>query len=196
MNTFKEFLLLERYVNIFTREDKEKVADEVWNLIQTSYAPIGGTKGFGFSSKEDFIQNIPFWKLLRKGSRIIAAVVYRDKEGRKVVAVATDGSPDGKIGLLNMLKAEFETGRSYAEISGTLLKFTYNKLGEDFILRYATKPSEVKTILKGDDILPIDSEDSEAKIFPTLKDFFYRREIGGHLHTKILLGRSGNPIKL
>lgn len=195
MNTFKEFLLLERYVNIFSREDKEKVVDEVWNLIQTSYAPIGGTKGFGFSSKEDFIQNIPFWKLLKKGNKIISTVVYRDKVGRKLVAVATDGSPEGKLGLLNMFKEEFETGRSYVEISGTMLKFLYNNLGKEFILQYAIKPSDVKTILTGDDILPIDPEDSEAKIFPALKDFFYRREIGGHLHTKILLGKSGNPIK-
>ena len=194
MNTFKEFLLVERYINIFSKEDKEKFVDEVWNMIQKSYTPIGGTKGFGFSSKEDFIQNIPCWKLLKKENKIIAVVVYRDKEGRKLVAVATDGSPEGKSGLLNMFKEEFKTGRSYFEISGTILKFLYNNLGKELILQYAIKPSDVQSILIGDDILPLDSEDSEVKIFPALKDFFYRREIGGHIHTKIMLGRSGNPI--
>ena len=43
--------------------DREKYAPAVWDLIQQSYAKIGGIKGKGFSSPDDMIMSIPFWKL-------------------------------------------------------------------------------------------------------------------------------------
>lgn len=37
-----EIILLEHYVNLLTRAEKEKYADEVWDMLQKAYEPIGG----------------------------------------------------------------------------------------------------------------------------------------------------------
>ena len=62
MVSFKEFLN-ESYKNITDHSEKEKYAEEVFNLLQRAYAKIGGLKGNGFQSPEDMIEKIPFWKL-------------------------------------------------------------------------------------------------------------------------------------
>lgn len=66
--SFIEFLT-ESYINLFKEQEKEKYVDEVWDLIQTSYKPIGGIHGSGFKSKDDMIKNIPFWKLVKRGGK-------------------------------------------------------------------------------------------------------------------------------
>jgi hypothetical protein len=59
MKRFSEFLQ-ERFLNYFERDAQKKneVVDEVWNILQVSYKPIGGIKGKGFQSKEDMMKNI------------------------------------------------------------------------------------------------------------------------------------------
>ena len=44
MVSFKEFLLNESYKNLTSREDKEKYAEEVFSLLQSTYSKIGGLK--------------------------------------------------------------------------------------------------------------------------------------------------------
>jgi len=193
MKTFQNFIL-EKIINVFSSEEKQPFLEEVWTLIQKSYAPIGGTKGFGFDSKESFIKLIPFWKLLRKNGKVVAAVVYRDRGGRKLVAVASDGSPEGRQGIIQIFKEELSTKRSFFEISGPLLKFLFNNLGEFFLKDNAISFNEVSEILRSDTIFEVEKDSPELKMFPSLSKFFYQREIGGHLHTKILLGRPGNHI--
>lgn len=39
---FKEFLLNESYKNLTSREEKEKYAEEVFSLLQSTYSKIGG----------------------------------------------------------------------------------------------------------------------------------------------------------
>ena len=54
--SFKRFLE-ERFVNALPKDEdlKAKYADKAWELLQKSYAPIGGIKGKGFESKEDMM---------------------------------------------------------------------------------------------------------------------------------------------
>ncbi len=82
--------------NLFTKDKKQEVVDIVWDLLQKSYAPIGGIKGSGFNSKED-MYNIPFWKTVTVNNKIVAGIMYKDKDFRKTVAVFTDGTKVGKI---------------------------------------------------------------------------------------------------
>ena len=68
MLTFKSFIA-EGFVNVILSkqdEDRKKYAKQVWDLLQSSYAKIGGIKGQGFSSVDDMIANIPFWKLFQR----------------------------------------------------------------------------------------------------------------------------------
>ena len=206
MKSFKSFIhqesnemVLERFVNLFEKdiEERKKYAEEVWNILQTTYAKIGGIKGNGFNNVDDMIQNIPFWKLVRKNGKIVTVVMYKTKDGRKLVACGTDGSNEGKEGLLAILMNDMQdpinksTSRAFFEVSDKLLFFIVNRLGYDFVKKFVVELPEVKRIMSRDEILPILSDDIEAKNHPLLAKYFYRRDIGGHLHTKIMIGVDG-----
>lgn len=185
-------LLTETFVNLLGDDPaKHEYAEEVFQMLQTAYAAIGGIKGRGFSSPEDMIQNIPFWKLVRRNGKIVAGSMYRDKGGRKRVASFTDGSPEGKAGVAEIMANDFQ--RAYFEVSDRALGFMIKQVGVDFVRQYAKTPEEVAQI-SGDDIQPVPETDPHLNRFPELKDYFYQRELGGHLHTKIMLGTTGNNI--
>lgn len=188
--TFQDYLA-ERFVNLLTPADKEKFKDEVFSMLQKSYASIGGLKGSGFRSPDDMVKTIPMWKLVRRNGNIVAVAMYRDKLGRKRVAVGSDGSPEGKEGVASIFKEDFS--RAYFEISEKSLAFHVKILGYDFLKKFAMSPAMVKNV-SHEAISEVEEGDKEVNAHPPLKDFFYRREIGGHLHTKILLGTHGKKI--
>jgi hypothetical protein len=186
--------ITERYVNLFSRDvdQRKQYVDDVWELLQTTYAKIGGIKGSGFESKEAMIQKIPLWKLVRKDGKIVAGSLYKDKDGRKRVASFTDRSPEGIKALASIMKEDF--GRAYFEISKGSLKLAVDSVGYDFILQYAKSIDEVKKLLPKDEIRLPPSDDSHVQKFGKLRNYFYQREFGGSWETKIMLGTSGNKI--
>lgn len=188
--TFEDYLA-ERFVNALAPGDKEKYKDKVFSLLQSSYAAIGGLKGSGFRNADDMVKNIPMWKMVRRNGEIVAVAMYKDKNGRKRVAVGSNGTQEGKDGVASIFKEDFS--RAYFEISEKSLAFHVKILGYDFLKKYATPVSMVKGIT-GDETYPIEADDKEAAKHPQLKQYFYRREIGGHLHTKLLVGSPGNKI--
>lgn len=186
----------ESYVNLLPphEEEKRKHADDVWGMLQKAYAQIGGIAGSGFKDKEDMIKNIPFWKIGKTKGKTNSVVLYKDKGGRKRVAIATDGSEEGKARLANMLKADYD--RSYGEISGPSLKFLKRHTSDGFVKKTAIKFDDVDKISRanGDEIKPVDHRDPEVVAHPELKDFFYQRKIGNEYHTKIMLGTPNKKI--
>lgn len=189
--TFEKYLS-ERYVNVLSVDDKEKNKETVFKLLTDSYASIGGLKGNGFRSPDDMVKNIPMWKMVRRNGKIVAVAMYKDKNGRKRVAVGSDGTQEGKAAVASIFKEDF--ARAYFEISERSLGFHVKILGYDFIKSNAVRPENVKGIT-GDDVeYPVGDDDPEVKKHPQLKEFFYRRSVGGHMHTKILLGTTGKKI--
>lgn len=189
--TFEKYLS-ERYVNVLSVDDKERNKETVFKLLTDSYASIGGLKGNGFRSPDDMVKNIPMWKMVRRNGKIVAVAMYKDKNGRKRVAVGSDGTQEGKAAVASIFKEDF--ARAYFEISERSLGFHVKILGYDFIKSNAVKPENVKGIT-GDDVeYPVGDDDPEVKKHPQLKEFFYRRSVGGHMHTKILLGTTGKKI--
>ncbi len=188
--------LTERYLN-FHQHDVEKkraVADEVYDLLSAAYAPIGGLHGSGFSSPEDMIRNIPFWKLYRKDGDIIAVLMYKEKSGRKVVTVCSDGTLEGKRALAKMMLDDMLQNRAYCEVSGPALTFMKRQMGSDAIRSRAITIDRVRRVLSRDEIVPVLPEDDpDRQRHPDLAEYFYQREIGGQLHTKVMLG---NPAVL
>lgn len=188
--TLKEFILMnERFINLFQR-DKEKrmeYVDDVWEILQKSYAPIGGIKGSGFGSKEEMISRLPFWKLVRRNGKIVAVGIYKDKSGRKFVAGGTDGSREGKDGLIDILKSDLKQRRSYVEVSGPLLSLLKKVIGVNDLKSFAMTPEEFESV-SGDSVSDVPENDSEVNRHPELADYFYQRKLGGHMHTKIALG--------
>jgi hypothetical protein len=185
-------ILTETFVNLLGDDPaKEKYADQVFDMIQAAYAGVGGQKGRGFASPQDMIDNIPMWKLVRRNGEIVAGGMYRDKGGRKRVASFSDGTPEGKAGVAEIMANDFE--RAYFEVSDRALGFIIKQVGVDFVKQYAKTPEEVKQISK-DEILPVPEADPHVLRTPELKPYFYQRELAGHLHTKIMLGTTGNKI--
>ena len=136
LKTFKEFTeFSESFDNLLKgRHDEKRIkaAPELFQMLLNSYQRIGGLKGNGFKSAEDMLENIPFWKIIRKKNKPVAAILYKDKNGRKAVALATDGSRAGKLALAAAFQEEALQERSYIEISVTadyqLAKTIYDEL--------------------------------------------------------------------
>lgn len=188
-------MLLERFINLFEPEKKKIYADEVWELVQNSYKKIGGIKGSGFNSKEDMIKNIPFWKLAKKNGKIVALSLYKDKNGRKRVASATDGTEEGKNQLEILGREDITRKRAYAEVSSSSLSFMKRRWkGDRPFEEYIIPPEKAEEIL-GDELkYPVSDDDPEVQRHPDLKKYFYQREIGGHYHTKLMVGTPGLKI--
>ena len=185
-------ILVERFVNLLGDDpEKDKYVDVVWDMITKSYARIGGIQGKGFSTKEDLINNIPFWKLVRKDGDIVAGAFYRDKAGRKRVAVATNGTDTGKVALASIMANDFD--RAYFEVSDPSLGFMVKQVGLDFVQGYARSVEQAQQI-SGDELQAPPANDPHVVKYPSLANNFYQRDIGGHMHTKIMLGTTGNKI--
>jgi len=185
-------ILIERVVNLLGNDpQKADYVDVVWDMITKSYARIGGIHGKGFSTKEDLINNIPFWKLVRKDNNIVAAAFYRDKLGRKRVAVATNGTDQGKQALASIMAEDFD--RAYFEVSDPSLGFMIKQVGVGFAEQYARSFEQAQGITK-DELHPVPANDPHVVKYPSLANNFYQRNIGGHMHTKIMLGTAGNKI--
>ena len=149
-------------------------------MVQKSYAKVGGNKGAGFTSPEDMVKNIPFWKICLRAGKPIAGLFYKFKSGRKTVALFTDGTPDGKFMLANMFATDFLKGRAYCEVSHATLDFVQKILGKDTFNKVSIPVEEVKLLLQDDEIILIDK-------------FEYQRKIGGEWVNKCMVGSAELP---
>lgn len=112
-----EQIINERFVNVFTEKDKTAYMDQVWKLLELTYAEIGGLMGAG---KNNLVNTPGLWKLVRKNDRIVAGILYRDLAGRKIRLVLHDNSEEGKTWVKNIIKDDIALGRSWGEVSGAL----------------------------------------------------------------------------
>lgn len=202
---FKDFIS-ERFINAVGNDEtaldvKLKYRDQVWDLLQTSYANIGGIKGSGFGSKEEMVVKLPMWKIIAKDGKVHAVVLYKDKGGRKSVAMGSDGSDYAKKNIANFLQTDFK--RSFGEKSkgalGSLLKAVPWNVLEPFVL----KPKEAEKALgkptvpvKGIDFkeLPADAQITLKKN-PELINYAYLRDLNGKPTFKVLIGTTGKTIR-
>lgn len=182
-----QIMLNETFINVFSTEEKKKYIDQVWDILQASYAKIGGIHGSGFESKADMIATIPFWKLVKKGDKIVAVALYKDKNGRKRIAAGTDGSDEGKAAFASISGEDLSQSRSYSELSGPSLSFVMRRYKGDF-KKHLISPKDAEKIAKDTLIYPVSDQDAEVLSHPELKDYFYQRKIGGQLHTKLMVG--------
>jgi hypothetical protein len=196
MLSFKQYISenFKNFIGPKSKSDREKWADQVWDILQKSYAPIGGIKGSGFASKQDMIDNIPFWKIYTKNDKVVAAAFYKDKGGRKSVAIATDGSDLGKKIVGDIFKASL--GVSYGEKSGPALGAMMKTVPWDNLKNFLMTPEQVKKVT-GEDAISVSAfgyenlDDKDKKTydkFPQLKPYFYVRELGGEMHLKVSMG--------
>ena len=170
MKSYHNFIF-EHYINLHTKDTKEKYADIVWEILQKSYAKIGGFKSV--NSKDEMIETIGMWKLVKKNNEIVAVAVYKDIFGRKLYGLGSDGTQEGKYQLLKLLKDDATLNRSYAEVSGKMEEH-YTNLGFNPIPSYLAEELLNKS---GKEII---SKDSDG--------YHYTRLIGGEKFIKIMFG--------
>jgi hypothetical protein len=151
--TLKGFIseqrLNERYVNAIGDRDidlKNQYKKQVWELLQSSYAKNGGLIGNGFQSMETMVQKIPMWKMVINNGTVEAVVLYKDKGGRKSVALGSTGSPYAKKAISNLFPAELQ--RSYGEKSKSALGALMKIVPWSVLEPYAKTPAQVKKVSK------------------------------------------------
>lgn len=176
---------------------KAKYADEVYAMLNKAYAKIGGIKGSGFGSPKEMVAKIPFWKLGFQKGELKIVMLFKDKGGRKVVALGTDGTKEARKMLANAL--HHDLNRAFKEFSDGIWKFSRKFIGDEVLLKFVIPVSKVKKIMKGKEILTMDEVPDEAKGDIVGNDPFYKyyygRSIGGEIHVKIMMGTDGLPIK-
>lgn len=181
MISFKTFLG-EAYKNIFDKEDKEKYVDQVLDILASSYAPIGGVKTPSFKTREAALNGDHMWKLTVRDGKVRVVNIYKDDgTGRKRVLTGTDGTKEAKAELARNLKDEFE--RSYAEISDAMEKFVFKNYPEMADEYKIPNTEAIKILQPGEARIPDDDD-----------GYHYDRNIGGHWHTKIMVGTPGKKL--
>jgi hypothetical protein len=191
----KSKLIMEHYVNLIgDHPDKHKYKNQLFDMLSKAYEDQGGIHGSGFSSPDDMVENLPMWKLHTKNGQLKAAVLYKDRGiGRKMVAVASDGSDEGKRGASDMLKSDFVQSRAHSEVSGKALSFIKKQVHVGSLAK-SFEDAKAYHAARGDEISRPAEDDPEVLRHPELKDKFYSRKIGDQVHTKILLGTLGKTI--
>ena len=167
MKSFREFLT-EHILNVTTPEDKEKHAHHVWNLLQRSYKDIGGFHTA--KTPWELAHKSALWKIHRKDGKVTAVQVYKDLHGRKVIAAGTNGSEEGKKGLMMIKSEDLKLKRAWGEFSGAM-EHIMKKSGAQYI------PHDQAEKLTGKPILKKHAD-----------GIHYDRDINGHVHTKALMG--------
>lgn len=202
-----EQIIQERYVNAVgfdpeTQKVKQRYLDQVWDILQQSYAPIGGIKGKGFESPEDML-NLPMWKMGIRDGRVRAVIMYKDKNGRKSVAVGTDGSEEGQWFVNDIFKNELS--RSYGEKSKAALGKMMKTYPFDVLEPFLVSPDRVAEMNPQDRVIPIKQVPKKdwpvdavmtLNKYPQLIDYGYLRDIApGTTLFKVMLGTPGKTIR-
>ncbi len=172
-------VLNEHYVTLLNNDDMNIYVDIVWDMLQNSYKDIGGF--LTANSKAELIKKSSLWKLDRRNNKIVAVAIYTSKNlGRKLIAVATDGTDTSKNSLFNIIREDIKMmnqRQAWAEVSGKM-EYLYNKFGGVVI------PSKyVQDILK------------DKEIYNKEDDGHYIRDIKGEPHKKIMYGWIDPDIK-
>ena len=161
-------MLNERFVNVFTPEDKRAYMDQVWELLELTYAEIGGLMGAG---KDNLINTPGIWKLVRKDNKIVAGILYRDMAGRKIRLVLHNNSEQGKDWVKKIIKDDIALGRSWGEVSGAL---------ETVMMKLGARPV---SNIKAEEILgqPVKELSQDG--------YHYTRDVGGGVEKEqVILG--------
>lgn len=161
-------LLLERFVNLHTPLEMSKYIDVIWDILEKSYAKIGGFKSA--TDKQDLMAKAGLMKLVTKNGKVVAVKIYKDELGRKSIAGGTDGSDEGKQWLVKICEEDIKLNRAWGEVSGAM---------EHIMLKKGAVPipSSMAAKILGKPILSYDPD-----------GYHYTREIQGEPHTKIMVG--------
>jgi len=170
------------YFNMKDRTDPE-LQQEFFNLVNIAYAEIGGhakikSPGDLDNPEWDFWEGIDI-----HNNKDFDIVMFGQKTryGIKFSGVGHDGSGDAKRKYLDERGKDLKNMGYYIEVSGKVAEILLNKYNVPAVENQA----EVEKVLgKKVDWIGSNPNNPGSK-----ESGWYEREIGGHKHAKILLGR-------
>ena len=148
--------------------------DEIFKLISTAYAPIGGHPNYKSASNVLGSESDAEYEAidLDDDPEIDAISVTKNKSaGKKFVATGHDNTKASRSKVVNHKADKLKSSGYFIEVSGKLV---------DILIAKGVEPIDneeiVRKVLKGKDI-------------EWLGNGQYKREIGGKLFTKSLMGK-------
>jgi hypothetical protein len=161
-----------QWVNL-TDEEKEEFADEIFDLINTAYTPIGGNPNY--KSSNDVVggeREANYMVIdLDDDPEFDAVKISKSKgAGNKSVAMGHDDTPPAKSAAVNITAIMLKEPGHYIEVSGKLKDILMSK-GVPVV----TDKETIEKAMAGKEIEMND-------------DGTYSRMIGGEKHTKTLMG--------
>jgi hypothetical protein len=172
-------LLTERIINLHTADQKAKYVDQVWDILQQSYAKIGGFKSA--SSPQELIEIPGYWKLVKRADQITAVNLYRKVPHTTTFktfasGAVTDGNTatnQGRSDYMMLKRDDVKQERSWAEVSGSAEKIAKR-------LNSTPIPNKFAAYLTDKEILSYNPD-----------GYHYTRLIMGEPHEKIIYGFIG-----
>ena len=159
-----------------TDEEKSKFSEEIFDLINNAYTPIGGNPNYQSPSDVDGSEGDANYLVIDfdDDPEFDAVVVDKRKpSGVKGAAMGHDGSREARSLAVNFLAIMLKNKRHYIEVSGKLKDILIDK-GVPVV----TDKETIQQVMKGKNIEMND-------------DGTYQRYLGGEKHTKTLMG---NPL--
>jgi cell division protein FtsL len=108
---------------------------------------------------------------VKRGGNITAVSIYKTQHGRKGIASASDGTQQGKDDLKKTWSDDNKQKRAWGEVSGAVEHIKKTKLGTPVV------PNHMAAKLTGKPIIAHHPDGAH-----------YTRTIGGHAHTKVIVG--------
>lgn len=186
MDNFNQYIaehVLSIGINPRHAHHREKHRAEIHDMLRNSYKEIGGYSGISSGSKkesdaihDDITHSLI--KAVKRNGKITAAMLYKDKHGRKGVATGTDGTSQGKKDFKKVAGEDQDHKRAWSEVSGA----------PEHLMRKSGMPivhnKHAKALLDKDVTLDPNGE-------------HYTRRIGDHDHRKVIVGypKSQNPAR-
>ena len=156
--------------------DLKDFEDEIFGLISTAYAPIGGHPNYNTAADVTGAEKDAEYEVidLDDDPEFDAVKITKNKtSGNKSVGMGHDGSKPARSAAVNITALMLKEPGHYVEVSGKLKDILIAK-GVPVV----TDKETIQRVMKGKDITMND-------------DGTYSREIGGERHTKTLMG---NPL--
>ena len=172
-NPLLEELPKDKWVDL-SSDEKSEYAKDIFDLINTAYAPIGGNINYKSAADVLGAEADANYEVVNidDDPEPDALISYKEKDaGKKITALGHDGEPVSKSKSLNKMASLLKEPGYYLEVSGKL---------QDILLAKGAPVVKDKNLIQ---------KVLKGKTLEFNEDGTYQRFIGGEKHTKTLLGK-------